>query len=145
MKRLDGLTPEWATRFLSHDPADKLWTCATCGDVPPIALGSGWYARRRCACEQQAEDARQREASPRTLAQALTRAQVEQVYTWLGRSWISQRDCEQLERCTFASFDRTRQPDCIRACTGLYENTGGHTRALWRLWPGQDASACLHR
>lgn len=110
MKRLTTMIPEWAHQFLSQNPQDKTWECATCGTVPPLMLADGWYARRRCICEQQAEEMRQRDATPRTLAHALALSQFEQVYTWLGRSWVNEQDIQKLEASTFASFDRTQQP-----------------------------------
>ena len=110
MKRINSIIPKWAYQFLSQDPAEKTWTCSTCGIVLPMALGAGWYVQRQCFCEQKAEEMRQREATPRTLAQALERAQAEQVYTWLGREWIYDLDIKKLEACTFASFEQARQP-----------------------------------
>lgn len=110
MKRLlYVINPNWASQYMSRDPIEKAWKCATCGTVPPFALLGGWYIRRRCQCEQDAEERRQRDATPRTLAQALAVAQLEQVYTWLGRSWVDSQDIQKLEACTFASFDRALQ------------------------------------
>ena len=122
MKQLNTIIPEWANQFLSKDPAEKTWVCAICGTVPPLVLTEGWYARRRCLCEQEAEEKRQRNASPRTLAQALALAQFEQVYTWLGRSWVKDLDIQKLEASTFASFDHTLQPrsyEQVRAFTAI--------------------------
>jgi len=109
MKHITVSIPEWAHAFLSDDPKKKTWKCSTCGTIAPIALCDGVYVRRRCACEQQVEERRQREAAPRTLAQALAQAQAEQVYTWLGRAWVNAQDTRKLEACTFATFEQTRQ------------------------------------
>ncbi|MBO0779362.1 MAG: ATP-binding protein [Ktedonobacteraceae bacterium] len=97
--------PNWARRFLSQDPADKTWTCATCGEIEPFHFAPGWYARRRCACEQRAEELRQRQSVARTLGQVLTEAQRAQTYRWLGASWAA----HDLEEKTFANFERQRQ------------------------------------
>ena len=61
MKRLHDLlpAPTWMLPRLSRNPAEKTWTCSTCGVIPPIALADGWYARRLCRCERATFDARQ--------------------------------------------------------------------------------------
>ncbi|MBO0782922.1 MAG: ATP-binding protein [Ktedonobacteraceae bacterium] len=108
MNRAGAFThvPNWARRFLSQDPAEKTWTCATCGEITPFHFGQGWYARRRCACEQRAEELRQRQGVARTLGQVLTEAQRAQTYRWLGASWAA----HELEEKTFTNFERHRQP-----------------------------------
>jgi DNA replication protein DnaC len=90
---------------LSQNPEEKTWTCPTCGVMPPFILGNGWYARRHCACERQAEAARQAQGVPRTLAQALAQAQLKQTYSWLGKQWTE----TAMENKTFDTFDRARQ------------------------------------
>jgi DNA replication protein DnaC len=90
-------------------------------ESPPFALGNGWYIRRRCVCEQRVEEARQREATPRTLAQALTQAQLEQTYTWLGRSWVEQ----ELEAHTFASFKQARQLNAYKQALAFSQHAEG--------------------
>jgi hypothetical protein len=69
--------------------------------MAPLVLGQGWYARRRCTCEQRAKEVRQRETTPRTLAQAVTLEQLGQTYNWLERSWVE----GGLEGQTFAGSD----------------------------------------
>jgi hypothetical protein len=106
MQRIGDILPHVTPRRLSQDPAEKTWTCPTCGVIPPFALGNGWYARRHCTCEQQAEALRQAQGVPRTLAQALAQTQLAQTYSWLGKQWTE----TGLEGKTFDNFDRARQP-----------------------------------
>ena len=107
MKRLrDDLPLPTALRArlsrLSHDPAEKTWTCPTCGVVPPLAFAGGWYARRPCHCE---EAAREAEELARLRAQ-VARARAALTYTWLGRAWAEPGLAEK----AFATFERERQP-----------------------------------
>ena len=104
MKRLRSLypAPTWALPRLSRDPREKTWTCPTCGLVPPIAFADGWYARRPCACERAAQEAReiaQLQVERVQTRQALT-------YTWLGRAWAE----PGLAARTFENFLCSRQP-----------------------------------
>jgi DNA replication protein DnaC len=105
MKRLHERlsAPTWMLPRLSRNPAEKTWTCQTCGVVPPIALGDGWYARRMCRCERAAFEAKQvhqLQEEQRQVRTALT-------YTWLGRAWSE----PGLAAKTFATFRGERQPD----------------------------------
>ncbi len=110
--------PQGVMRFLSQNEEEKTWVCATCGVIKPFVLGNGYYARRPCACEQQELEQQRRQAVPRTLAEALTQAQIAQTYTWLGRKWAQQG----LAYKTFATFERKRQ-----------ERAFGEARAFVRL------------
>ncbi|MBO0781744.1 MAG: ATP-binding protein [Ktedonobacteraceae bacterium] len=112
MKRAGGTfthVPNWARRFLSQNPAEKTWTCDTCGEIEPFHFAQGWYARRRCACEERAEEQRQRQQVPRTLAEAIKDAQMAQTYTWLGAGWTA----SELEARTFSTFEQERQPEAF--------------------------------
>lgn len=104
MKRLHNLypAPAWAIPRLSRDPEEKTWTCPRCGVVPPIAFTDGWYARRPCACERAAFEARQL----RQLREELAQARQALTYTWLGRAWAE----PGLFAKTFETFQRERQP-----------------------------------
>jgi DNA replication protein DnaC len=108
MKRLRDclqlpLAPRALLARLSHDPAEKTWTCPRCGVVPPLAFAGGWYARRPCRCE---ETAREAEELARLRAQVAS-ARAALTYTWLGRAWAEPR----LAARTFATFQRERQPE----------------------------------
>ena len=121
MEPLRKLIPEWASKLLSADREAQTWTCPTCGIIAPLEVVSGWYARRRCTCEQRAEDERQRRAIPRTLAQALAEAQRGQTYTWLGRAWHEQALAEK----TFATFERDLQPQAFEEASTFAANPQG--------------------
>ncbi len=97
--------PRGVMRFLSQNEEEKTWMCATCGVIKPFVLGNGYYARRPCACEQHVLEQQRRQAVPRTLAEALTQAQIAQTYTWLGRKWAQLGLADK----TFATFERKRQ------------------------------------
>lgn len=104
MKKLRELLPAplAALKMLSRNPADKTWICPRCGEVPPIALADGWYARRICACERAAYEHQQKQQLLDELAQvrfALT-------YSWLGRAWSETVHSEK----TFENYQRERQP-----------------------------------
>jgi DNA replication protein DnaC len=105
MKRLHDLlpAPTWMLPRLSRNPAEKTWTCQTCGVVPPIALADGWYARRLCRCERAAFEAKQVHQLQEEQRQALAAL----TYTWLGRAWSE----PGLAAKTFATFRAERQPD----------------------------------
>ncbi len=104
MKRIRNLypAPVWARSRLSQDPAEKTWTCPTCGTVPPLAFADGWYARRPCACERAAREAEETRKLTAELAQARTAL----TYTWLGCAWAE----PGLAAKTFETFQRQRQP-----------------------------------
>ncbi len=104
MKRIRNLysAPAWARSRLSQDPTEKTWTCPVCGIIPPLAFADGWYARRPCACERAAREAReiaQLRAEMLQARRALT-------YTWLGRAWAE----PELANRTFEAYQRERQP-----------------------------------
>ena len=93
--------PEAAARYVSQNAADKTWTCPTCGVISPLVLASGWYVRRKCSCERQAEEAELAEVIRRSVQQA----QVALTYTWLGTAWTE----TALSGKTFATFQREWQ------------------------------------
>src|SRR5690348_11930251 len=103
MKHIRNLSPApaWARPRLSQDPAEKTWTCPTCGMVPPLAFADGWYARRPCACERAAREARE----VAQLRAELLQARAALTYTWLGRAWAE----PGLASKTFETFQRERQ------------------------------------
>lgn len=110
MQRLSEAVRPWAWAIerglLGTDPEQMGYQCPTCGFVPPISWGKGWYARRICACrrrereEQEAAQWRQQMAALRQ--QQLAAA----VYGWLGKQWRQ----EGLSGKSFDSFDWQRQP-----------------------------------
>jgi len=106
MKKLrDGLrlpnAPAAMRARLSFDPAEKTWTCPTCGVIPPITFAGGWYARRPCRCEEAAREAHELAR----LRAEVVQARAALTYTWLGHAWAEQG----LAAKTFATFDRERQ------------------------------------
>ncbi len=115
MKRIRNLSPApaWARPRLSQDPAEKTWTCPTCGIVPPLAFADGWYARRPCACERAAREAEE----TRQLAAELALARQALTYTWLGRAWAE----PALASNTFATFQRERQPVAVATTRAFVE------------------------
>lgn len=122
MKRLrDALPLPSAPRALlarlSHDPAEKSWTCPTCGPVPPLAFAGGWYGRRPCRCEEAAREAAER---ARLRAQ-VARARAALTYTWLGRAWAE----PELSAKTFATFERDRQPKAFDQARTFAEQPRG--------------------
>jgi DNA replication protein DnaC len=94
--------PAGMAPWMSRDPREKTWTCAQCGEVPPIAFANGWYTRRMCACESAALDARE----VRILREEQRMARRAFTYTWLGRAWSE----PALFSKTFATFKREQQP-----------------------------------
>jgi DNA replication protein DnaC len=119
MKRVRNLypAPAWALSRLSREPQDKTWVCPTCGIVPPFAFAEGWYARRPCACERAAQEAREIEqlrAEMMQARQALT-------YTWLGRAWAE----PGLSAKTFAGFNSERQPIACATAKAFAERPQG--------------------
>lgn len=104
MKKLRELLPAplAALKMLSRNPADKTWNCQRCGEVPPITLADGWYARRMCACERAAHERQQLQQ----LHDELALTQLALTYTWLGRAWSE----TALSEKTFENFQRERQP-----------------------------------
>src|SRR5690242_9941171 len=104
MKHIRNLypAPAWAKSRLSQDPAEKTWTCPTCGIIPPLAFAAGWYARRPCACERAAREAEE----TLKLAAELAHARQALTYTWLGRAWAE----PGLSAKTFGTFQCERQP-----------------------------------
>jgi DNA replication protein DnaC len=105
VKRVHELlpAPAWMLPRLSREAAEKTWMCPACGVVPPIALASGWYARRLCKCERTAFDARQLHQ----LQEEQQHVRTALTYTWLGRAWSE----PGLAAKTFATFRQERQPD----------------------------------
>src|SRR5579859_359061 len=106
LRLVNGNIPNWMKSRMSQNPQEKTWTCETCGEIAPGTLVEGWYYRRRCACQERAEEQRCRQVIPRTLKQAVAETQITQTYTWLGRKWQE----EDLEEKTFTTFERARQP-----------------------------------
>ncbi len=94
--------PVGARQYLSMNPADKAWTCQRCGEIAPLPLAQGFYARRLCSCERARIERQHIDAVRQTLRQA----QAEQTYSWLGREWME----EGVQGKTFATFQRDRQP-----------------------------------
>ncbi len=88
-------------RRASSDPADKTWTCPTCGIIPPCEVKPGLYLRRTCACEIRQREAREMAA----LRRQMQAEQCAQTFRWIGQAWAEQH----LEHLTFATFDRQRQ------------------------------------
>ena len=109
--------PAAARKYLSQDPAEKTWTCPVCGLIPPFALAGGWYARRRCACEREAEE---RQAI-QTLQHLSGQAQVVRTYTWLGPAWSEPGLAEK----TFATFRRERHPQAFDLAHSFAQNPQG--------------------
>jgi DNA replication protein DnaC len=107
---------------LSRDPAEKTWTCPTCGVIPPLAFADGWYARRPCRCEEDAQEAHEIARLRAEMAQA--RAIL--TYTWLGRPWSEPGLAEK----TFATFQRARQPQAYALAQAFAERPQG-TLALY--------------
>ena len=126
MHSIRTVIPAWASKFLRDDRQAQSWNCPTCGPVIPLEVLPGWYARRRCACEQRAEDERQRRAVPRTLGQALAEAQRGQTYRWLGRDWQEPALAEK----TFATFQRNLQPQAFEQALAFASDPQG-TLALY--------------
>lgn len=95
--------------FLQHrastDPADTTWVCPTCGPIRPCEIKPGLYVRRTCACEIRQREA-QEIADLRRQMQADQRAQT---FRWMGPMWAE----PHLERLTFATFERARQPEAF--------------------------------
>jgi DNA replication protein DnaC len=119
MKRLRNLysAPAWALPRLSREPQEKTWICPQCGVVPPIVFAEGWYARRPCACERAAQEAREIEqlrTETMQARQALT-------YTWLGRAWAE----PGLSARTFETFQRERQPAAWEMARAFAEQPQG--------------------
>lgn len=117
------------TRFLQHrastSPAEKTWICSTCGTIAPREIKPGLYLRRPCACEEHQREQRETEALRAQLQTALTA----QTFTWMGSEWAD----VNLERQTFASFERQRQPkafdqvlDFAQAPQGTLALTGSY-------------------
>src|SRR5690348_4509025 len=121
MKRLRNLypAPAWARSRLAQDPAEKTWTCLVCGVAPPPVFADGWYARRPCACERAAREAREIEQLRMELAQA--RAAL--TYTWLGRAWAE----PNLSSKTFETFCSERQPVAVATARAFVEAMGTAT------------------
>jgi DNA replication protein DnaC len=107
MERLTITWPEQGSfaAFLSHHAsanlAEKTWTCPTCGQITPREIKPGLYVRRACACERHQREAREME----TLRNQVQAAQAAQTFAWIGQEWVE----PNLERLTFATFDRPRQ------------------------------------
>jgi DNA replication protein DnaC len=150
MKRLRDAIPIPAVciRFLSKDPAMKTWTCPTCGPVPPMTLPGGWYLRRKCRCEQHAEEQR----FSAVQRQELARARVTLTYTWLGAAWSE----VALAHKTFATFRRERQPQAfdlarafaqaprgVLALHGSYGTGKTHLLAAIANQLGEQGTTCL--
>jgi DNA replication protein DnaC len=92
--------------ILSQDAASLTWQCPTCGTVAPGRWGnSGWFVRRQCACQLQAEVERRRQADRHEQQQALLAYQRAMVFGWLGQSW-PQRG---LNTMTFETFEQSLQ------------------------------------
>jgi DNA replication protein DnaC len=82
------------------------YQCPTCGFVPPISWGQGWYARGLCACRRRAIE-EQEAAQVRQQMAALRQQQLAaSVYGWLGKQWRQEGLCEK----SFDTFDWQRQP-----------------------------------
>ena len=94
--------PAPAMRFVSPDREEKTWTCSICGTISPLTLSGGWYVRRRCPCEERAEEQRVIAA----LREETARARIALTYTWLGATWSE----TGLAGKTFATFRREAQP-----------------------------------
>jgi DNA replication protein DnaC len=105
----------------SKNPADHVWQCPLCGNVPPLLLSTGWYVRRPCACQRRTWQTQEQLHLPRTLDEALRLAQQGQTYTWLGREWAD----EALQHQTFATFDRPRQPKAFDLARQFALNPSG--------------------
>jgi IstB-like ATP binding protein len=102
---------------MSRDPAEKTWTCPTCGVILPLAFAEGWYARRPCRCEEAARVARE----IAHLRAQTERARAVLTYTWLGRAWAE----PGLAAKTFATFERERQPQAFDLAYAFAEQPQG--------------------
>lgn len=102
---------------MSHDPAEKTWTCPVCGVIPPLAFLGGWYARRPCRCEEAAREARE---IAHLRAQTI-QARAALTYTWLGRAWAE----PGLVTKTFETFERERQPEAFDQAHAFAEQPQG--------------------
>jgi len=105
----------------SKNPADHIWQCPLCGNVPPLLLSTGWYVKRPCACQRRTWQTQEQLHLPHTLDEALRLAQQGQTYTWLGREWAD----EALQHQTFATFDRHRQPKAFDLARQFALNPSG--------------------
>ncbi len=97
--------------LLSQDAADLTWTCPTCGPIPPgqWTTTPGWFYRRLCPCQRQAEEQRRREAEQQQMQQALLEQRRAAVYGWLGACWPQ----KGLANKTFANFEPTPQAEAV--------------------------------
>lgn len=133
----------------SIDPAEKTWMCPTCGPVAPREIKPGLYLQRHCACEERQREQNEVEAL-RTEIQA---TQAAQTFTWIGREWADLN----LERLTFASFERQRQlqafdqvhafaqsPRGTLALTGTYGTGKTHLLAAIANAHRQAGKPCLY-
>ena len=93
--------------LLSQDARALTWTCPVCGEIPPGRWSHGWFYRRLCACQRQAEKDWRERAMQQDLAAARAAAQVALVYGWFGASWPQKGLHDQ----TFATFDETVQQE----------------------------------
>ncbi len=105
----------------SKNPADHIWQCPICGNIPPLLLSTGWYVRRPCACQRLNWQKQEPHPLPRTLDEALRLAQQGQTYTWLGREWAD----GGLRQQTFATFHRGRQPKAFDLARQFALNPSG--------------------
>jgi len=107
MQPMQGVVPAPLVErgLLSPDAAAMTWACPVCGDIPPGRWGHGWFYRRLCPCQREAEETRRRAAEQQRLQQARAEQQRALVYGWLGASWPQHGLASQ----TFATFDPTLQ------------------------------------
>lgn len=95
--------------LLSQDADALTWSCPTCGTIRPGRWTAGWFYRRLCPCQREALEQQRRQEEQQQMWHVLAEQRRRFVYGWLGSSWPQ----KGLEGKTFASFDRTEQPEAF--------------------------------
>ncbi len=103
---------------LSDSAQDQTWWCPACGLVPPL-LVLGGYLRRKCACEQHAEQ----QGHLLWLRQQQAAARRRSTYTWLGAD--RGEPSLPLQAATFATFEPERQPEAYALVRSYAQEPAG--------------------
>jgi DNA replication protein DnaC len=97
--------------LLSQDASALTWICPTCGLIEPGRRTDGWFYRRLCPCQEEAQERRRRQEDQQKIQHALAEQRRALVYGWLGSDWPQ----PGLEDHTFATFEQAAQPEAFVA------------------------------
>ena len=113
-------------------PANVLWTCVNpdsprgpqgCGPIEPLAMPTGRWIKRSCACERLA---RQQQQDAEVRAAWLTHQAYRTYGGWLGERWVEDDTVKEMKRKTFASYDASLFPVAVKQAQAFARDPKGN-------------------